>query len=443
MMPGFITTGDNVGPFLSSGSSVYSLPWRCFFKTTYGLSLDGNGDVNGWADRKGNSTWTATGNGPSVSSEKRLNGKPILRFDTANAESAVIASFGNLTATQHYLAFVWAPLLSDANTHYFLDSNQSSNRINASMSVQTSGPKRYATYDGTTLKNATNAMEYGFRFTEFYMNGTSWNVYENGSAVAGMSSTSLSRVMATSVGFGRTSASATATFDGYLAMFGYAQAGGVTPASNLTNTLFSQYAMGTELIFDGDSYVAGGGSNPPATNIVQDIMSDYKNYYYSFNSGHGSHKFSDMETEAQTQIDTRAASAYRKPILIIWCGYNDAANLSLSQGDLYNSLTSYITNRRAVKSFSRVLVVVPPAALNSGVMTDITVYRNDLLANIQGLNNSGIDIVDTWQNSLFSTSGCWNNTTYYQTDTIHLTKAGNDLIRAMIESKLNLPITTY
>lgn len=442
-MPGFFSSGDSIGSFLSSGSSVGSLLWRCFFKSDYGLSLDGGGNVSGWLDRKGNSTWSATGNAPSVSPEMRINGKPVLKFDTTNAESAVISSFGNLTATQHYLAFVWAPLLTDANTHYFLDSNQSSNRINASMSIQTSGPKKYATYDGTTLKIATNALEYGFRFTEFHMNGTAWNVYENGSAVAGGASTSLSRVMGTSVGFGRTAASATATFDGYLAMFGYAQAGDVTPSSNLTNTLFSRYAMGTELIFDGDSYVAGGGSNPPATNIVQDIMSDYRNYYYSFNSGHGSHRFSDMETEAQTQIDTRAASAYRKPILIVWCGYNDAANLTLAPGDLYNSLTSYIANRRAVKAFNRVLVVVPPAALNSGVMTDLQVYRDDLLSNLEGLNNSGIDLVDTWQNSVFSQSGCWNNTTYYQTDTIHLTQSGNDLIRAMIKEKLNLPITTY
>lgn len=119
-----------------------------------------------------------------------------------------------------------------------------------------------------------------------------------------------------------------------------------------------------------------------------------------------------------------------KRTLIIEVGANDIAASGLTPDQTFAKLLGYLQGRKASGKYDNILFILPHVRQNSTITANIQAFWALVKANLSQLVSAGLNadgLIDTSQIPHISADGDYNNLTYYQPDTIHLTSAGEQL----------------
>lgn len=134
-------------------------------------------------------------------------------------------------------------------------------------------------------------------------------------------------------------------------------------------------------------------------------------------------------------IDTYPFSDESIKYLVLWCGTNDMYSEFETPATTYSRIRTLIQNRKATGVYDYILFgnCIP----RGGSGTDFSDLNTLLSTNFSTLQSDGLDVlVDIAANSEFDEATDSNNTTYYQVDKIHLTVAGETIIKNTFKSAI-------
>lgn len=140
------------------------------------------------------------------------------------------------------------------------------------------------------------------------------------------------------------------------------------------------------------------------------------------------------------QVNSAAASdgtdhfaidqSYDRTIETVWCGTNDIAN-GRTDAQVIADLTTLITNRRNAAIGGPPLKVIVGTTISRGIAVSPSPWTNQMETYRLSVNNTlrtpanvGADLCADIADSVLGPTNAWQNTTYYQSDEIHLTQVG-------------------
>lgn len=181
------------------------------------------------------------------------------------------------------------------------------------------------------------------------------------------------------------------------------------------------------LIFDGDSHTLGTGGVTPYPEQFLALIS--ASYNYS-NFGIGGQTIATMQTDAATQVDVLYASP-EKSVVFAWGGTNDIAAGETS-ATVITRIQTYCAARKAA-GFKVVVFTILP---NGGpVPPDYETKRLDVNNSVRANYATYADaLCDIGANCYVGDADDVNDTTYYQSDKIHLTNAGYAIVAALAKT---------
>jgi hypothetical protein len=181
-----------------------------------------------------------------------------------------------------------------------------------------------------------------------------------------------------------------------------------------------------QAVFTGDSLTNGEGVSPFENFLSTNITYNINNYGIgNITAGQ------NMSLLNYRERQTYAPNA-RSNISFIWNGTNDIS----THGETAVQTVNYILSEcRLMHSFGyRTIVATTISRENSGVPMDATVKNPiNLLLRAQALSACDV-LADFAGNPLVGADGAYANTTYYQSDTTHLTQTGQQTVVAPMAS---------
>ena len=183
--------------------------------------------------------------------------------------------------------------------------------------------------------------------------------------------------------------------------------------------------------FDGDSLTVGPALG---SGYVEQLMADYADAGRRFdwmNYAVSGQVTNDLNTDATTQIDPYySALVAPKNILCVWIGCNDMAGQTISKETAYNNLVTYCQGRKAAGYKIIVATILPRGATNPNFETDRAWYNNQIKTNYASWADAVADVAGD------STLGAgYSDLTYYNADQVHLTQAGQAIVKGIFKAK--------
>jgi hypothetical protein len=181
-----------------------------------------------------------------------------------------------------------------------------------------------------------------------------------------------------------------------------------------------------QAVFTGDSLTNGEGVTPFENFLSTNITYNVNNYGIgNITAGQ------NMSLLNYRERQTYAPNA-RSNISFIWNGTNDVA----THGETAAQTVNYILSEcQLMRSFGyKTIVATTISRANSGTSVDATV-KNPINALLRAQALTACDVLaDFAGNPLVGADGAYANTTYYQSDTTHLTQTGQQNVIAPMAS---------
>lgn len=200
------------------------------------------------------------------------------------------------------------------------------------------------------------------------------------------------------------------------------------------------YNAARTIVCQGDSLTEGYGVSAADQYPYQlfGLYSSNLANYYMLNDGVGLatlNTFDQRATLAPDGVETLTYKAGTKVYLMLWGGSNDLYLDSLSADDVFLRLIRRIQRAKASNKYYKILV---GTTLPRGGTTNYQAY-NALITGSWGiLAAAGADkLVDFTTNAAFDNAADSSDTTYYQSDTTHLTAAGMAIAAGMVKTALD------
>lgn len=400
-------------------------------------AVDGN-TVQQWNDRSSggyNATQATAGSRPTYKTNI-MNSQSVLRF--AGAQNMVTASFLDASFNHSFTFFIvkdrpyGALKVSTGINHFvwFSSINGNSPLVNmgnltpSSLSITPAGTSTTANpfiqtfrYDGATATTRFNGLSKS--------TSTTGNLGFSGSLTIG----SLS--------------DPSFYYDGDIAeIIIYNTVLDDTQIGQVESYLMTKYGIVSNMpsttiplfVFDGDSLTAGNGSTgglnyPAQTQTQLGITGTYQNF------GVGGQTVASMNSDAVTQIDQEYSSSRTTNIISSWGGVNDlAASGYVDAPTTYNRIVAYAQARRSAGFKVIVSTILPQSATGPVDYETSRQTVNNLVRSNWTTFADGIS--DIASDSVVGQAGAELNSTYYQSDKIHMTNVGYGIAASYVTAAI-------
>jgi lysophospholipase L1-like esterase len=185
------------------------------------------------------------------------------------------------------------------------------------------------------------------------------------------------------------------------------------------------------VITDGDSLTVGQGSSVGKDYPTRLGVGLGASYTVTKGLAVGGQTAGDMNNDAETQIDALYSASYNDNILAAWGGTNDI-QFGLSAAVAYARYRDYCLRRKA-KGFKVIAFTVLPRSDGGGI-AGVETRRTALNTLIRAHYLEFADaLADVAADSRIGDSGDELNLTYYQTDKVHLSDAGYQIIADIVQ----------
>lgn len=188
------------------------------------------------------------------------------------------------------------------------------------------------------------------------------------------------------------------------------------------------------IVFDGDSLTAGAqGSTVPRYPMPSRVMDSRTSTEYFHNWGISGQTLAIMVTNRATNVDPLRDVVRSKNVLVVWGGTNDISLAAATGLDVYNSLVTYCTAAKAA-GWDKIVVLT---CLPREAVANVETQRLDFNSRVRAAVSPAWDyIADVGADSTIGVAGAQDNTTYYQTDKIHMTGVGYDIVAGYVKAAL-------
>jgi hypothetical protein len=199
------------------------------------------------------------------------------------------------------------------------------------------------------------------------------------------------------------------------------------------------------LIFDGDSLTYGatvGGDSRAANPYPSQVITALTNKYAWENYAVGGQQWTDMTSDATTQIDPMRSSSAPRSALVVWAGTNDMGSVGGNQSaaTTYSRLQTYCNARRSagftIANNAPIFVLTCLPRGDAGAPGDFETKRQSYNTLIRAGDSSYDYVIDVAADSRIGDSGDQNDTTYYASDKIHLIEAGYGVVAGLVTTAL-------
>jgi hypothetical protein len=188
-----------------------------------------------------------------------------------------------------------------------------------------------------------------------------------------------------------------------------------------------------QVVFDGNSLTFGQGATAGMDYPTQTI-GILGNGYDKRNFGVVGQTTAQMLSDAVNQVDGVYSGFKPRNICVGWEITNSLYN-SVATNSIYTDYSTYCTVRRA-RGFKVVAVTCLPRN-NPGTPAGFEAARQGLNASIRANWTSYADaLADVGADPTIGDSGDENDTTYYQSDKVHLTDAGYAIVAGIVEDAI-------
>lgn len=207
--------------------------------------------------------------------------------------------------------------------------------------------------------------------------------------------------------------------------------------SGWTHGTFS--ATCNNIVAVGDSLTEGTGPTPYPLLIATAISTT------ASNQGHAGAGWNvgatvggvNLTARAATEVDPlRTNGSCQNPYLVLWAGTNDIFGGASTGAQTYSFFQTYIAARQsanwAASAKTIVVTMAPRENLNE---TARTAYNSAL---VSGASTYGYVLARVDQDANIGCAGCENNLTYFASDKVHLTQAGQNIVAHLVCTAMNL-----
>lgn len=187
-------------------------------------------------------------------------------------------------------------------------------------------------------------------------------------------------------------------------------------------------ATNSVILFEGDSLTAGYGSSH-----APDFYVTMPSGWTKISDGHPAKSQDWIYRNADTNISPNFAKKGKLNILVDWSGANDFSTKAVA--DIFAQKVQYIKHMRALGW--KVLVCTMPDISNTNYAQAQT-KKNDLNALIAAeWRNFADGLIDLMNAPNIGATGSCTNSTYYQTDGVHLKDAGNVIVGQVMQAGID------
>jgi len=178
------------------------------------------------------------------------------------------------------------------------------------------------------------------------------------------------------------------------------------------------------IVFDGDSLTSGTG----ATITYPDrLMSKLQGYATRLNFGVGGATWSDLSSDAATQVDALYnSSTHARNVCVVWCGTN-SLGAGLTAAQVITAMESYCNARRAAGWSVVVLTLLPrgDASKPANFEENRQIINAHMRANYASFATALADVAG---DTRIGDAGCENDTNYFSADKLHLVDGGYEIV---------------
>lgn len=233
-----------------------------------------------------------------------------------------------------------------------------------------------------------------------------------------------------------------------------------TEESNLRTYFVNRNLLGVppltpqqQIIFVGDSLTSGalGTTSTDAKSFSEVVLLAQSNRTRSYNLGVSGNTIASLVAVGATQVDPLFDAQLTRNILHVWIGTNTIASAPATVAAIFTALKAYLQARKTANPTQKIVMVdclprgaaaqfeTDRQAFNTLLLTDFSVATGNALVKLAGPGITYADmLVHIGGDATIGVAGSQNNATYYQVDTIHLTKAGQAVVGGLVATALTL-----
>ena len=177
----------------------------------------------------------------------------------------------------------------------------------------------------------------------------------------------------------------------------------------------------TQVIFDGNSIMDGLWSSGASQASLFEVSTNYA--YNVVSEAIGYYDTETLNANAPLVIDAYASNSYTTQIVALWEIHNSIANRGDTAAQVETALTDYASGRRAAGYKVVLATCLDSSAIGNGGSEDV--IRNTVNTWLRANWASIADgLADVASDPTIGCEGCYTNGTYFYSDGIHLTAAG-------------------
>lgn len=191
-----------------------------------------------------------------------------------------------------------------------------------------------------------------------------------------------------------------------------------------TPNLMDATATPKLVVFDGNSLTSGFGLLNPADPYPAQVLASLGATWRGVNVGFPSQQTPELITQAATRVDRFYNPSRTKNVVVVWEATNHIQIGGATAQQAHDSLQTYVQARQAVGWKVVVLNVLPRASDNDTTRASVNTLIN---ANTMGYNA----LSNVAANSSIGDNGDETDTTYYQSDQVHLTATGAGVVSGL------------
>jgi lysophospholipase L1-like esterase len=202
----------------------------------------------------------------------------------------------------------------------------------------------------------------------------------------------------------------------------------VTQLRAYANTTYgTEHTYTKQIVFDGDSITRGIKAFPH--NYPLRTLDTLGSEWRGWNYGKDSQKVSDMNTDAASEIDPLYSAGYIKNVIVVWGGTNDLF-FSDSAATTYSRLQTYWAARRSA-GWKVVATTILPRT-EAGTPAGFETARQSVNTSIRGDTSLYDALADVAADSRIGDAGDSDDTTYYNSDKVHLNTTGAGVVAGIV-----------
>jgi hypothetical protein len=190
--------------------------------------------------------------------------------------------------------------------------------------------------------------------------------------------------------------------------------------------------------FTGDVYVNDAGATDTLDDHVSNLLDGDHTYVNDGVSGEG---VADMETTAQSNIDTDTLNAHQPPVIITCCGIEDVITDGDAASIAIKRLIDFCQARYTNASVSYFVLCTLPYITDQSTVDKIKVFNKLLVDNREEIQNqigdfARVEIANLQNDPQLAVETVYNDTDIYRTTAL-LTDNGYSLMANQIKQAIN------